>query len=327
MFDVAVVGAGVVGLSSALRLLEHGARVVVVAPEDPADTVSWVAAAVWYPTHTDADPRILAWSGHTYDALREQAGQGVPGVVMRQTRMLLRGSTATPWWAAPVPDFRLGPAGEPYTGQWQFTVPAVEMGLYLPWLLEQVQAAGGIVQRRSLARLDELGDVAPVVVNATGLAAGALVPDPAVHPIRGRIVLVRNPGLTTSWRDEDDPAGQTYIHPRSRDVVLGGTFEPGESDRSPDREVSRAIIERCVAIEPALEGAEVIEEKAGLRPGRHGGPRVEADPADPALIHNYGHGGAGVTLSWGCADEVVRLFDLSGHGPSRSWAEGLPGEE
>jgi D-amino-acid oxidase len=228
--------------------------------------------------------------------------------------MLLRGSTATPWWAPAVPDFRISPASAPYTGEWQFTVPAAEMSLYLPWLLEQVLAAGGVVQRRTIARFDEVADIAPAVVNATGLAARTLVPDPAVHPIRGRIVLVRNPGLTTSWRDEDDPAGQTYIHPRSKDIALGGTFEPGEWDRTPDREVNRAIIERCIALEPDLAGAEVIEQKAGLRPGRQGGPRVEADPKElpggTRLIHNYGHGGAGVTLSWGCADEVVRLLGL-----------------
>ncbi len=102
------------------------------------------------------------------------------------------------------------------------------------------------------------------------------------------------------------------MHPRSADVVLGGTFDEDEWDTTVDDEVSAAIVRRCVALVPELAGAPVLERLAGLRPARHGGARVEEDPVGlpvggARLIHNYGHGGAGVTLSWGCADEVARL--------------------
>ena len=146
MFDVAVVGAGLSGLSCAIRLQQAGARVVVVAADEPQQTVSAVAAAVWYPTRTAADPRVLRWAGRTFDELADQAARGIPGVTMRPTRMLLRGSTETPWWAAAVPDFRHAPPAtspSPYTGEWHFTVPSVEMPLYLDWLVEQVTEAGG----------------------------------------------------------------------------------------------------------------------------------------------------------------------------------------
>jgi D-amino-acid oxidase len=150
-----------------------------------------------------------------------------------------------------------------------------------------------------------------VVVNATGLAAGRLADDPAVHPVRGQVVLVANPGLTTSVRDEEHPDGAVYVHPRRDDVVLGGTFEPGATDLAPDPEVAAAILRRCAAVVPEVARARVLGHKVGLRPARHGGPRLEMDPAGlpggTRLVHTYGHGGAGVTLSWGCADEVVRL--------------------
>ncbi len=310
MFDVVVVGAGVVGLSSALRLQQAGARVALVSAHEPGQAVSWVAAAVWYPTRTDGDPRVLHWARQTFDELTEQAARGVPGVVMRSTRMLLRGSTDTPWWAAAVPDFRLVPArDEPYTGEWHFTVPAVEMAPYLDWLAERFVAAGGVLVSRRLTRLAEVAPEAPVVVNATGLAARELAGDEAVHPIRGRVLVVANPGWTTSVRDEDDPTGHTYIHPRRTDVVLGGTYEPHQWDLTPDDEVSAAIRARCVALVPELAGAAVLRATAGLRPGRDGGARVGLGAADGIgrLIHNYGHAGAGVTLSWGCADEVAAL--------------------
>lgn len=312
MYDVAVVGAGVIGLTCAMRLQAAGARVAVVSPDGPERSASWIAAAVWYPTHTDADPRVLARAGHTFDVLSAQAARGVPGVVMRPTRMLRRepAGDAAPWWAAAVPDFRrVGPpAGGPWSGEWRFTVPSVEMGPYLGWQREQVEAAGGVLVRRRVDRLDGVADLAPVIVNATGLAARELAADPAVYPIRGRIVLVANPGLTTSVRDEDDPAGVTYVHPRSRDVVLGGTFEPDEDDLSPDPEAARAILERCTALVPRLAGATVTAQLAGTRPGRVGGMRLEAErTAAGLLVHDYGHGGAGITLSWGCAEEVVAL--------------------
>ncbi len=336
MFDVMVVGAGVIGLSCAMRLQQAGARVAVLCPDRPEATTSWIAAAVWYPTHTDAHPRVLGWAARTFHEFARQAAQSVPGVTMRSTRMLLRGSTATPWWSSAVPDFRSLPAAEVasgYTGEWRFTVPAVEMSPYLNWQIQQVTAAaGGVLLARRIDRLADVADLAPVTVNATGLAARTLAADDAVHPIRGRIVIVTNPGLTTSVRDDGNPAGLTYVHPRSRDVVLGGTFEPGESDLTPDPDEGQAIVARCTALVPELARAQVITQLVGLRPGRTGGVRLGFDTApepdagtgtgSPAgantgaetgagagrLIHNYGHAGAGMTLSWGCADEVVALL-------------------
>jgi|HigsolmetaAR206D_1030411.scaffolds.fasta_scaffold00205_13 D-amino-acid oxidase len=311
MDDVLVVGAGVVGLTCAVRLAEAGARVGVVTADEPAHTVSRVAAAVWYPTRTDPDPRVLDWARRTFDELAVQAERGVPGVVMRPTRMLLRTAVPdAPWWSAAVPDFRAVPPPPGYAGQWRFTVPSVEMGPYLDWLLERLAGLGVPVRRQRIRSLREVAGLAPVVVNATGLAARTLADDPAVYPARGRIVLVANPGLVTSVRDEGHPAGPTYVHPRSRDVVLGGTFEPNETATTPDEAVARAIVSRCVALVPELADAPVLGQLTGLRPARHGGPRVAVDPSGPdgvRLIHNYGHGGAGVTLAWGCADEVVAL--------------------
>lgn len=320
MNDVVVVGAGVVGLTCAVRLQEAGARVTVVTADEPARTVSAIAAAVWYPTHTLDGPRVHEWARRTFDELATQAVHGVPGVVMRPTRMLLRSPTPPPpWWSKAVRDFRsVGPSevSAPFAGEWQFTVPTVEMAPYLDWLVERITSGGGALLRRRVDRLAEVTDaagsnLAPVVVNATGLAAGGLASDPGVYPARGQLVLVDNPGLTTSVRDEDNPAGLTYIHPRSRDVVLGGTFEPDATDCTPSDSIGREIVERCSVLIPELRGARVIDQLVGLRPARHGGVRLAIDPVGlpggVCLIHDYGHGGAGITLAWGCADEVANL--------------------
>src|SRR4051812_10490295 len=154
MTDVAVIGAGIAGLTCAVRLQESGARVTVLTADESARTVSAIAAAVWYPSHTVIDSRVLVWARRTFDELAAQAGRGAPGVVMRPTRMLLRGAPRTePWWAAGVSDFRTAQAAAPFTGEWQFTVPSVEMKPYLDWLTLRFGSAGGRLLPRRVERL------------------------------------------------------------------------------------------------------------------------------------------------------------------------------
>jgi D-amino-acid oxidase len=89
--------------------------------------------------------------------------------------------------------------------------------------------------------------------------------------------------------------------------VVGGTAEEGAWGTEPDAAVAEAILARAAALVPALAGAPVRAHKVGLRPGRPS-VRLEAERRGAqTIVHNYGHGGAGVTLSWPCADEVVAL--------------------
>ncbi|MFI2609423.1 FAD-dependent oxidoreductase [Kitasatospora sp. NPDC018619] len=313
--DVVVVGSGIIGLTTAVRLQEKGFRVVVVTADGPLSTTSAVAAAVWFPVATGTDQRVADWSATAFAEFARQAGQGVPGVSMRSTRMLAheRQPEGLPWWGHAVPDLRRLTAAErgpACADGWSFTAPAVEMPLYLPWLLGRFVDNGGEIVHRRLDVLDQARVWAPVVVNATGIGARQLCEDRAVHPVRGQLVLVRNPGLPSSTRIQDDPSGYTYVHPRSTDVVLGGTFEPDDWNTAPDPATAEAILARCTAHVPELRGARVIDHVVGLRPARHGGPRLEAD-GDGRTVHTYGHGGAGVTLSWGCADAAAALVSAA----------------
>jgi D-amino-acid oxidase len=147
-----------------------------------------------------------------------------------------------------------------------------------------------------------------VVVNCAGLGARELVGDSSMKPIRGQILRVRNPGLERFVLDEANPEGVTYVIPRSEDCILGGTTEDGEWSTEPDPQTAAAILKRCTKLEPRLAEAGVLEHKVGLRPGR---PEIRLEKEDvphaPPRIHNYGHGGSGVTLSWGCAEETLHL--------------------
>jgi D-amino-acid oxidase len=212
------------------------------------------------------------------------------------------------WWAPVVPGSRAATADELPAGAPAGTrcvVPVIDMGRYLPWLLDACRAAGVVVRS---ARVDSLADVpGDVVVLAAGLRSGPLLGDGSGFPVQGQVVRLADPGLTEWVLDEENPGGVTYVVPRGRDVVCGGTAVEGADGTEPDPDVERDVLERTLALVPALRGAEVLSRAVGLRPGR---PEVRLDRTEVEgrpVISCYGHGGAGVTLSWGCAEDVVAL--------------------
>lgn len=73
-------------------------------------------------------------------------------------------------------------------------------------------------------------------------------------------------------------------------------------------EDSKFIFDGCRELVPGLKQAPVLYEWTGLRPGRN---EVRLEPEilsnGKVLIHNYGHGGCGVTVASGCADDVVKI--------------------
>ncbi len=308
--DAVVIGCGVIGLSTAIRLRESGLDARIVTAELPANTTSAVAAAIWYPYKAYPQEDVLRWGARTFEVFEGLAANHGTGVRMREGVELGRERAGEPWWAGAVSGVRRCaedelPAG--YRDGHAFVVPVVEMPVYLRYLVDRFTAAGGEIEERVVGRPDELAGEARVLVNCAGLGAKGLLGDDSLRPIRGQVVRVRNPGLDRFSLDEDDPEGVTYVVPRSEDCILGGTADEGAWHTEPDAVAAAGILRRCTALEPRLAGAEVLEHRVGLRPGR---PEVrlerEADAVLPR-VHNYGHGGSGVTLSWGCAEEALRL--------------------
>jgi D-amino-acid oxidase len=311
MGRVIVVGAGVVGLSCALRLLEAGHRVDVVARDLPRETTSATAAAIWFPYLAQPQDQVLAWSRASYDEFARLAAEHPDsGVVLREGTEVVAGPSGStrekPWWSDAVPDLRETldvPSG--YDGGWAFTAPLVEMPVYLDWLAGQVLTAGGSITRLNLHGLPGTGGGGPdAVVDCSGIGAKFLASDPSLYPVQGQVVLVEQVGLERWWLDDTNAEGPTYVVPRSRDIVVGGTDVEGEWSRTPSPDVAAAILRRALRLVPALAGAEVVGHKVGLRPARSA---VRLERVGD-VVHCYGHGGAGVTLSWGCADEVAGLL-------------------
>ena len=311
--EAVVIGAGVSGLTCAHRLMELGWRVRVWAAEPPERTTSAVAAAIWYPYRAGPVDRVREWGERSFAAFEALAADPETGVRMAAgTELVAVGGDVAdvPGFAAHLPDFRVASDDEVPPGRagWTFTVPIVDTSVYLGWLAGRIRRAGGTIEIRRVASLAEAAEAAPLVVNCSGLGARELAGDDALRPVRGQLVRVENPGLTRFWLDDYNPGGLTYIVPRRGDCILGGTAEDDREDFTVDPAAGEATRRRCVELEPALAGARVLELRVGLRPWR---PeiRLEAEtlPGGARVIHNYGHGGAGVTLSWGCAERVVEL--------------------
>ncbi len=299
-----VVGAGVVGLSCAVRLLERGHDVAVVARDLPQETTSAVAAALWYPHRAYPFERVTGWAATTYAALADLADEPETGVVLRRGTEVLRQAGPRPWWAEAVPALERATAlPEGRRDGWTFVAPVVEMPVYLDWLRARVDDLGGTLTRMALPALPDPGGVG-VVVNAAGLGARLLAQDGSVQPVRGQVAYVEQVGLEEWWLDAEGP---TYVVPREHDIVVGGTEEEGGWDRSFDAAAGKEMLARARDLVPAIRRAQVLGTRVGLRPARPQ-VRLEAEERDGRrVVHCYGHGGAGATLSWGCADEVADL--------------------
>jgi D-amino-acid oxidase len=301
---VIVVGAGVIGLTCAVRLREAGYDAHVLARDLPAETVSAVAAALWYPYRALPEDKVARWAKTSYDVLSQLAAdEPAAGVRMRWGTELLRSRSDEPWWRAAVPAVEAAhdlPDG--YAGGWRLIVPVADTSAYLPWLVTRLEQLGGTLTRSWLPELPTEG----IVVNCTGLAARALTDDETVHPVRGQVVVLDQVGLTEWLLEKSDAEALTYIVPREHDIVVGGTAQEDDYDPHPDPAVATEILARARALMPMLTGAAVRGHRVGLRPARPE-VRLETVPngSEGGVVHCYGHGGAGVTLSWGCAEDVV----------------------
>ncbi len=308
MDGVVVVGGGVIGLTTALVLAERGRRVRVWTRDPVERTTSAVAGALWWPYSIEPVALAREWALRSLDVYEDLAADP-EATGVRMVEGVLGDEDpdgAEAWAGARLPGLRASTAGEHAgTGMWA-RLPLIDMSKHLPWLRERFLAAGGTIETRTVSDLAAVE--APVVVNCTGLGARELVPDASVRPVRGQLVIVENPGIRT-WQVSTDTAGEkAYFFPHPDRLVLGGTTDEGRWSLEPDPAAAEAIVRRCAALRPEIAGARVLEHKVGLRPARDA-VRLEREPlpGGRTLVHNYGHGGAGVTVAWGCAQEAARL--------------------
>ncbi|MEV0130326.1 FAD-dependent oxidoreductase [Dactylosporangium sp. NPDC050688] len=308
--DVLVVGAGVMGLTTAVCLAEAGVPVRVQAGESPQDTTSAVAGAmIAGPVTDDPQDDESRWLRATLREFTDLAADPRTGVRIARGRTVSRDEDTTPGWARQMADFaecdEAERAGYPM-GFWMSS-PVVDMPRYLQYLAGRLEIAGGVVQLGAVESLEAAAATAPLVVNCTGVGAQRLTGDPQLKPVRGQHVVVENPGLTEFFYERTKAAEITSFIPHLKRLVLGGTIGPGDWSLEPDPAQTEAILRRCIAIEPRIAGAPVLSVEVGLRPARPQARLEEETLGDARVIHNYGHGGAGIGMSWGCAREIEQM--------------------
>jgi D-amino-acid oxidase len=308
--DVLVIGAGVIGLTTGVSLAEAGLRVTIRTAEPPGQTTSAAAGAVWGAVKVGPPERALEWGRTGLEVLSKLAAEPGTGVRMAAGREVSRSPFEPYYWMRLLAGLR---ACEPpelpegFTDGWRYAAPLADMPVYLEYLRARFERSGGTLEVFPVTSLSGLAGAAPVIVNCSGAAACELVPDPAVVPVRGQVVIAANPGIDEFLVNRDpEPPWIVYMFPHGDTILLGGTNDEGNRDREPSPEVAERIVAGCVAVEPRLRGAQILGHRVGLRPWRPE-VRLESEPlGDSVLWHNYGHGGAGISMSWGCAAEIAR---------------------
>lgn len=308
--SIVVVGAGVSGLTTGIELLQAGLPVRIVAEKIPGQT-SLAAGAMWGPYHAEPWDKVKAWSLVSLEVFRGLSHFSDSGVRMVGGIEASRKPMDPPPWSDLLPDCR--PCGEEelppgFASGYRFTVPLIDMPIYLDHLQRRVVELGGHIETSTVGDWNEIKN-ATAIVNCAGLGASQLAGDTSMHAIRGQHVILKNPGIDEFFSEDTGTSPDLVcFYPHGDTIVLGGTAIDNNSSLVADHTAADRIIERCSAIDSRLANAQLLDNRIGARPAR---PEVRIElehrQDEAPVIHNYGHGGAGVTLSWGCATDVLRL--------------------
>ncbi len=315
---VAIVGAGVSGLTCGVTFAERGDHTTIFAREIGQQTTSAVAGALWFPYDVEPANKVIPWALETYKTLIELAHHAESGVSIIKLLQLSRNEEIQiPEWAFPLGAEPVIPRGvegllELFSSGFSLNVPLMDTTIYLDYLLDRFSAAGGsITTDTAFVRLRDVDAKFDLVINCAGIGARELVRDTDLEPHRGQVAIV--PEIEDlSYAIVCDDAPLMYAIPRSNDCLFGGTNEASDELAVDSTTTARIVAECSRTLQ--IKKPNVLAERVGLRPFRKSGVRVERARLSDGrvVVHNYGHGGAGFTLSWGCAETVHQLATTFG---------------
>ena len=327
---VAVVGAGIVGLPTANVLIQssYQPHVTVIAEKFSPNTTADLSAGIAWPAVAgkirSTDPRQQEWTMNTYQYLFSLLSSPIAErlkVSLVSLYEMFDGTREDPWWKDTVLGFRHVGLREMETlhfpvdkNCWSYSSVVMSTESFLTWQMEQFKGNGGQVVQKRLKSLQEIDGQYDIIVNCTGLGSRELVSDDQIYPVRGQTVTVKAPWVKHGFGYMDTRNNVfTNVVPRANEVRLGGTVDIDNWSEQPDPLISKGIMERCCKYFPQLSTAPVVREAVGLRPGRKM-VRLEVDDTitkHSTVVHNYGHGGQGITFFRGCALEAVKLVEES----------------
>jgi len=318
--SVAIVGAGVSGLTCGVFFAEHGFQTAIFAEQIGQQTTSGAAAALWFPYDAGPADKVIPWALASYKVLVDLIKDSRTGVSMIELRQYSRaGEISIPDWAHPFvmstspsvmsseAETSLDISASAFSSGFSLNVPLMDTTIYLDYLADRFQKAGGAINEG--VHFEKLEDVDPkfgVVINCAGIGARDLVHDVDLEPHRGQVAIVpKIDNLNCAIVCDEAPL--MYAIPRTNDCVFGGTNEISDNLDVDPTSTSRIVAECSRVLK--IENPRVLTERVGLRPFRKSGVRLECGKlrGGRTAIHNYGHGGSGFTLSWGCAENVFTI--------------------
>lgn len=340
--SITVIGAGIQGISTAIALESAGYDTEIVSEkfsyldgEDQKSVTTNYAAASVFPVkveHSDLTQNELISKGEsTYEPFYDQ--RNIP--VRKQdhykvyeedlnfempNRMNIKSIKELNQHK--IPKRR----GEEIKSGYKCEEYFVEMPEYIPLLFDYYKYIGGSLKKKKVTR-NEIIDINTTVINCSGNGSGELFSDDSLVPVRGHLLRLPYKGSSplrfAYTYTPSEYNSYTYMYPRKDEILFGGTYLEGEFKEEgswigdkmdqptvtidgleiPERlyKVNMNIIDQYVNIHNKDLGV-----KYGYRPYRKEGIRIEKENN---VIHNYGHGGAGVTLSWWSAQRVTEILD------------------
>lgn len=251
----AVIGGGVMGLSTARLLQLRGAKVTLYTDFLPPDTTSNIAGGHWWPVSV-FDKRTPEFAAQFIEAARfafryfQRLAGPHWGVRWVPSYYLSEGPPENGWIAGPggvlhetqigFRDFGPGEHIFPAKYARRFHTMMIEPSIYLQALLRDVQGAGAAVEIRRFATAEEILRLPQqVIFNCTGLGARDLFADPELTPIKGQLTILKpQPAV-----DYNLILGRYYMFSRADGIVLGGTYDKGNWNLAPDDSIRRDMIE------------------------------------------------------------------------------------
>ncbi len=309
---IAVVGQGVIGLTCASRLLDRGYSVDIFSREELQETTSLAAGAYWWPHKVYPKERVSAWSKETYDEYVKLRSIPESGIYFEKHYRFCLDMDDSAYALQLVDKWEEidgARYGFPCEQAFRVVLPVIDVPTFMPYLKSMLQSRGASFHIRHLESPAQLFPEFDLAVNCSGVWAHYFVGDKDVFPIRGQTVRISLPGgLKQSTRLYQKDDRFTLVLPRSHDAILGGTAQDGNWDRHPSAGDTEKIFLQCAEIVPEIVESEILGSSVGLRPGRKA-VRLELEliAPDQPVIHNYGHGGGGYTVAWGCANEVAKI--------------------
>ncbi|MEP6513836.1 MAG: FAD-dependent oxidoreductase [Parafilimonas sp.] len=309
MSKIAIIGAGISGLSVAYLLINKKYKTEIFARAFSPNITSNKAAAFWFPYHIRNDKRGIEWCRKSYEYYQQLSSVSETGVSMQKLIKVVRKEVdEEKTWIDFLPEnsFRKLDAdelNEKYKEGYEIIVPLIETQIFLPWMHKELKKHGVQFHEKEIQNFDEIKNDYDAMVNCSGLGSRELCNDKELIPVRGQVgLLLAKNGLNILLNTEKP----LYIVPRKDAIIIGGTYEDGIETENTESFVIEKLLANAYDAMPELLQQQFIGSWSGIRPYRLN-VRVEREP-NTNIIHNYGHGGSGFTLAFGCAEEVVRLI-------------------